>query len=253
MTFLAASVPIAGVRSTKSSFIGGARVRSKALVARRATVATPKVPTETRAAMGIAEISAAKGAAAVAAASVPDFSGVAMVTAGYVITAMNFMPLGPTAAMTGQTAGQIKWGDRTFLNMMEHAPTFLPVLWTFAFFVSAAEAAKLGAIYLALRICYPIIWAVVGGAKGAPMMPHTWFLFGKGLNLFYCTFPQYGIVFYMALATLLKMCPLAFDLNSAVVIPAVAAPLGFGLFLYHFALGFFPFIQKAVSPLFKEE
>ena len=56
--------------------------------------------------------------------------------------------------------------------------------------MSAAEAAKIGAVYLALRLCYPVIWAVWGGAKGAPMQPYTWFFFGKGMNLFYCTFPQ---------------------------------------------------------------
>lgn len=231
--------------STKSSvFARTARVQ--ALAARPASATRAPKP------KALWPFGGAK-AVATAAAVAPDLSGVAMVTAGYVITAMNFMPLGPTAGMTGQTAGQQKWGDRAFTNMMEHAPTFLPVLWTFAYFVSASVAAQLGAIYLALRLCYPVIWAVWGGSKGAPMKPRTWFLFGEGMNLFYCTFPQYGIVFYMALATLLKTCPLAIDLNSLVGIPAIAAPLGFGLFLYHFALGFFPYIQSAVAPLFKEE
>ena len=31
---------------------------------------------------------------------------------------LNFMPLGPTAAMCGTTPGQQKWGDRTFMNMI---------------------------------------------------------------------------------------------------------------------------------------
>ena len=48
-------------------------------------------------------------------------------------------------------------------------------------------------------------------------------------------FPQYGCVFYMALATLLKL-GMGVDLNAAVGVPAVAAPLGFGLFLYHFVV-----------------
>ena len=231
-----ASLPM--LRSSSASVCGG-RVRP----ARAAPTSRPR-SVQTRAV-------AAKAVAAVATAS-PELAGVAMVTAGYMLMAMNFMPLGPTAGMVGATEGQQKWGNRTFLNMMEHAPLILTSLWLYAAFVSAAEATTLGVIYLALRACYPVIWAVVGGAKGAPMMPHTWFLFGKGLNLFYSTFPQYGIVFYMALATLLKLCPLAIDLNALVGVPAIAAPLGFGLFLYHFALGFFPFIQKAVAPLFKE-
>ena len=56
----------------------------------------------------------------------------------------------------------------------------------------------------------------------------------------------------MALATLLKLSPLGIDLNAMVGCPALVAPLGFGLFLYHFALGCFPFVQKAVAPLFQE-
>ena len=105
-------------------------------------------------------------------------------------------------------------------------------------------------LYLALRFCYPVIWAVWGGASGAPMAPYTWFLFGKSMNLFYITFPQYGIVFYMALATILKL-GYAIDLNGATGYPALTASLGFGLFLYHFALGGVPFLQSALKPLFK--
>ena len=159
------------------------------------------------------------------------------------------MPLGPTSGMVGASEAQKKWGDRTFLNMMEHAPLFLSSLWLFAIFVSAEEAAKIGSVYLFLRAMYPIIWAKWGGKGGAPMKPYTYFFFGEGMNLFYCTFPQYGCVFYMALATLLKTA-FGISLNSMVGIPAIAAPLGFGLFLYHFALGGFPYLQKAVKPLF---
>ena len=111
---------------------------------------------------------------AVLSAIVDELAGPAMVTAGYVLWGMNVMPLGPTSGMVGASAAQSKWGDRTFLNMMEHAPLFLSSLWTFAIFVSAAEAAKIGAVYLALRMCYPIIWAIWGGANGAPMKPYTW-------------------------------------------------------------------------------
>lgn len=186
---------------------------------------------------------------AVVQAVISELSGPAMVTAGWTLLGMNFMPMGPTAGMVGACEPQKTWGNRTFLNMMEHAPLFLSSLWVFAIFVSAEEATKIGTTYIALRSLYPVIWAAFGGANGAPMQPCTWFLFGKGMNLFYVTFPQYGCVFYMALATLLKL-GLAIDLNSIVGVPALAAPLGFGLFLYHFALGGFPYLQKAVAPLF---
>ena len=54
----------------------------------------------------------------------------------------------------------------------------------------------------------------------------------------------------MAAATLLKL-GMGINLNAMVGVPAIAAPLGAGLFLYHFALGCFPFLQEAVKPLFK--
>ena len=184
-------------------------------------------------------------AAVLSADAIDALAGPAMVTAGYVLLGLHFMPLGPTAP----DGPQKTWGNRAFLNMMEQAPLFLSSLWVFAIFVSPAEAAKIGTVYVCLRACYPFIWAVWGGANGAPMKPYTWFLFGKGINLFYCTFPQYGCIFYMALATLLKL-GMNINLNAAVGVPAVAAPLGFGLFLYHFALGVFPYLQAAVKPLF---
>ena len=53
----------------------------------------------------------------------------------------------------------------------------------------------------------------------------------------------------MALATLLKL-GMSIDLNAMVGMPAIAAPLGMGLFLYHFALGGVPYLQKALMPLF---
>ena len=134
---------------------------------------------------------------------------------------------------------------------MEHAPLFLSSLWIFGAFCGASAAATVGGVYVALRALYPVIWAIWGGASGPPMQPHTWLLFGKGMNLFYVTFPQYGCVFYMALATLLKL-GMGVSLNAMVKVPAIAAPLGFGLFLYHFALGGFPFLQKAMLSSFKD-
>jgi hypothetical protein len=77
----------------------------------------------------------------------------------------NLMPLGPTAnglGMGGKSMNdaQKRWGDRAFGNMIEQAPMFLSSLWLHALFVSSTVATQLGAIYLALRLCYPIIWHV---------------------------------------------------------------------------------------------
>jgi uncharacterized membrane protein YecN with MAPEG domain len=47
--------------------------------------------------------------------------------------------------------------DRTQLNMLEHMPIFLVLLWLHAFLVSSSEAAILGAIYTGSRALYPIL------------------------------------------------------------------------------------------------
>ena len=75
--------------------------------------------------------------------------GPAVVQALHTILAMNFMPLGPVAyglGMGGKSmnAAQQKWGDRTFMNMMEQAPLFSAALWLHAYFVDAVVATKLG-------------------------------------------------------------------------------------------------------------
>ncbi len=46
--------------------------------------------------------------------------------------------------------------DRIQLNMLEHMPIFLVLLWLLAFVGSATEATVLGAIYTGLRVIYPI-------------------------------------------------------------------------------------------------
>ena len=84
-------------------------------------------------------------------------------------------PLGPTAYGLGMggkqmSPGQKKWGERAFLNMIEQAPLFTSALWLHAVFVSPVVATQLGIAYLALRLCYPFIWAVFGGEDG---VPHT--------------------------------------------------------------------------------
>lgn len=184
-------------------------------------------------------------------ADLAGLSGTALVTSAYVFVVMNLMPWGPTAPMVQATEQHKHWGMRAFQNTMEHAPLFLAALWTHAIFVSAEAATAMGWVYVALRACYPVVWAVVGGANGQPMAGYTWFLFGDKFNLMYCTFPQYGIVMYMAVANMLSLgC--GFDLNALVVMPAAFAPIGMGLFLFHFCMGIIPIVQKAViKPLFE--
>ena len=169
-------------------------------------------------------------------------AGPALVTAAFVLIALHFMPLGPLAPDGPQKV----WGNRTFLNMMEQSNLFLSALWLHAIWVSPDVATQLGAIYLCLRALYPVVWAVWGGPNPSS---YTWLLFGTKFNIFYVTFPQYGIVFYMALAAVLKL-GMAVDLNALVVAPVVVAPLGCGLFLYHFVLGGFPLLHERLKPLF---
>jgi len=187
-------------------------------------------------------------------AMLTGLEGPALINAAWVILAYNLMPLGPTAnglGMGGKSMNdaQKRWGDRAFGNMIEQAPMFLSSLWLHALFVSSTVATQLGAIYLALRLCYPIIWAVWGGAKGVPFNPYTWKVFGKFPVIYYSTFPQYGIVFYMAFATVLKLA-FGLSLNALVMNPLIAAPVGFGIFLYHYAYVLFPALHEAIAGLF---
>lgn len=130
------------------------------------------------------------------------YGSVAMVQAAWTLMAYTIMPLGAAASLGGHSKGQANWGSRAFLNMMEQAPVFLSSLWMCAVFVSADVAATLGWAYLALRALYPLIWLFIGGEAGCPIP-----------IIFVSTFPQYGIVTYMALATLLK-CDSGDDLSE---------------------------------------
>ena len=47
--------------------------------------------------------------------------------------------------------------DRTQLNMLEHMPVFLVLMWLHAFVVDPTEAAILGGIYTGSRALYPIL------------------------------------------------------------------------------------------------
>lgn len=130
--------------------------------------------------------------------------------------------------------------------MIEQAPLFTTALWLHACFVSPVVATQLGVAYLCLRLLYPVIWALFGGEDG---VPHTAYstvpLFGPLKQIYYSTFPQYGIVFYMAFSTVLKIA-FGICLNTIVKIPVLAATVGFGYFLYHYAYVLYPLLHEHV-------
>ncbi len=47
--------------------------------------------------------------------------------------------------------------DRTQLNMLEHMPPFLILMWLCAIFVGPTEATIAGAIYVTARLSYPFL------------------------------------------------------------------------------------------------
>ena len=102
-------------------------------------------------------------AAAIAPTLIQSLEGPALVSAAWVLMALNFMPLGPTAA--GMSPAHYKWGDRSFMNMIEQAPLFLISMWMFSVFVSATIGTQLGFVYLGLRFLYPVIWCAASSPQ----------------------------------------------------------------------------------------
>ena len=58
--------------------------------------------------------------------------------------------------------------DRIQLNMLEHMPVFLVLLWLAAYAVGPGEATIAGAIYVASRVAYPLFMGKRLG-RGIPM------------------------------------------------------------------------------------
>ena len=75
--------------------------------------------------------------------------------------------------------------DRIQLNMLEHMPPFLVLLWLQAFVVSAESATLMGWIYLGLRALYPFF-------LGSEIRT------GFPLRLLFNTFSAYGVMAVMA-------------------------------------------------------
>ena len=74
--------------------------------------------------------------------------------------------------------------DRTQLNMLEHMPVFLSLLWVNAVFVSPLEATIAGGIYVAARAAYPFV-----------MGPRL----GRGVKgpIFLSTAPGYAVMLFL--------------------------------------------------------
>ena len=79
--------------------------------------------------------------------------------------------------------------DRIQLNMLEHMPPFLAILWMQALVVSAESAALMGWIYVGLRALYPFFL----GTEIRTSFP---------LRLLFNTFSAYGVMAVMAFWTL---------------------------------------------------
>ena len=77
--------------------------------------------------------------------------------------------------------------DRVQLNMLEQMPPFLVLLWLHAVFVSTFSATIVGAVYVASRALYPIVFGsrAQGGAP-TRVMP--------------LTFTGYGIIAFLAIS-----------------------------------------------------
>lgn len=79
---------------------------------------------------------------------------------------------------------QMLAADRVQLNMLEHMPPFLVLLWLHAVFVGPTSATVAGAIYLLARGAYPIL---LGGRLGR----------GVKASIFISTLPSYLVLIYL--------------------------------------------------------
>jgi hypothetical protein len=80
---------------------------------------------------------------------------------------------------------QMLAADRTQLNMLEHMPVFLVLLWLHAWVVGPLEATVLGGVYTGTRALYPL---VLGGRLGR-MVPS---------RIMVITFTGYGVLAALA-------------------------------------------------------
>jgi hypothetical protein len=77
--------------------------------------------------------------------------------------------------------------DRTVLNLLEHLPPFLVLLWLNAVYVGPRPTTIAGAIYVAARVLYPFL---LGGRLGR----------GVPTRIFLATFTGYAVIAWYAVA-----------------------------------------------------
>lgn len=83
--------------------------------------------------------------------------------------------------------------DRCVLNMLEHMPPFVCLLWLHAVFVSPLGATVAGSAYVATRATYPFL---LGPSVGMHLP----------LRLLVATYGGYGVLLYPAAALCVVAC-----------------------------------------------
>ena len=82
--------------------------------------------------------------------------------------------------------------DRTQLNMLEHAPAFLSLMWIYAIFVSTNLATIMGSFYVATRSLYPFVM----GKKIGRDIPK---------RILFVTFSNYLVIIFFIVSILKKL------------------------------------------------
>merc|ERR1712167_79826 len=116
---------------------------------------------------------------------------------------------------------------------MEQGPLFLSAMWSFALVGDPSVASAMGGAYLFLRLFYPIIWLLKGGSTvGFPMQG------------FAITFPAYGLVVFMYLATMFKCCGIEIYgievMGIGGKVTTIASGIACGLAYMMYAIGICP-------------
>jgi hypothetical protein len=88
---------------------------------------------------------------------------------------------------------QMLAADRSVLNMLEHMPPFVCLLWLHVVFVGSLGATVAGSVYVATRAAYPFLL----GASVGTRLPS---------RLLVATYAGYGVQLYMAAALCVAAC-----------------------------------------------
>jgi hypothetical protein len=83
--------------------------------------------------------------------------------------------------------------DRSVLNMLEHMPPFVCLLWLHVVFVGSLGATVAGSVYVATRAAYPFL---LGPSVGTSL---PW-------RLLVATYSGYGVLLYLGAALCVAAC-----------------------------------------------